>query len=113
MPSNSSPATNQQPDLEVLPPHPTYSSLLEALELALHKLPGADQGMLIRAQARLHTQYAEGFKRGQELGIRDGYRKGYDEGYEEGRREALDERAREQAEAATFRASAKARRAST
>lgn len=95
---------------DILPPELNLRSILETLEVAFHKLPGADVDMLARAQARLHEQYAAGFRRGQELGIHDGYRNGYDEGFEDGRREALDDQAKEQAEVATLKAAARARR---
>jgi flagellar biosynthesis/type III secretory pathway protein FliH len=95
---------------EVLPPQPTLHDVVAAVVVALSKLPGADDGMIGRAQAALEVQYQRGFRRGQERGRQDGYAIGYQEGIADGRREALDEQAREEAERATLKAAARARR---
>jgi len=105
------------PDLKHMgafdPDNLTAAEVLKIITIALAKTKGADPLMGLKAEVVFNEQFARGMERGKEQGLRDGYNRGYNEGLEEGRREALDERAREEAERATLKAAALARRGGT
>lgn len=102
-----------QPDQAVVnPTEATPAQVLAALALALAKIFPAEPSLLFTAQARMESQFADGVRRGREEGFRDGYGAGYAEGHDDGRREVLDARAAEEAERASLKASALARRSS-
>lgn len=102
------------PDLKHMggfdPDNLTAAEVLKVITLALAKTKDADFLARLKAETVMNEQYSRGAAFGREQGFRDGYHKGYLEGVEDGRREALDRLAREEAEAATLKANALARR---
>src|SRR6266568_3435934 len=94
---------------DVFPPEPNLRDIVDAVTVALSKLPGADPQLIGRAQAALEGKYIAGFRRGSEHGVKRGYELGYSEGLEDGRHEALDRQSAEVAQRATLKAAARAR----
>lgn len=105
----------QFPDLRTLPPlfdpdNLSAGEVLKIITLALAKTRGADGIARLRAEAVFEEQWARGRQYGLQEGERRGHDKGYFQGVEDGRAEALDKLSREEAERATVKASARARR---
>jgi len=92
------------------PDNLTAAEILKIITIALAKASGADPLLRLKAEVVFNEQFSRGQERGRTEGFRDGYSRGYEEGMEEGRREALDQLARDEAERATVRAAASARR---
>lgn len=102
------------PDLKHMgefdPDNLTAAEVLKVITLALAKTRGADVLARMKAEVVMNEQFSRGYDRGFKEGKDGGYRLGYSEGLEDGKREALDTRAREEAERATIKAAARARR---
>jgi len=92
------------------PDNLTAAEVLKVITLALAKTKGADFLAKMKAEVVMNEQYHRGATFGREEGERRGYGKGYLDGLEDGKREALDRLAKEEAERATLKASALARR---
>lgn len=108
------PVLEMCPDLKHMgdfdPDNMTAAEVLKVITIALAKTKGADFLARLKAEAVFNEQYSRGHTRGLEQGERWGFDKGYREGLEDGKREALDRIAKEEAEAATLKARARARR---
>ena len=103
------------PDLRHLPPafdlsKLTTAEVLKVITLALATAADADPLARLKAETVMNEQYSRGAAFGREQGERTGYGRGYQEGLEDGKREALDALAAEEAESATLKAAARARR---
>lgn len=113
--SNELPVLEMCPDLKHMgefdPDNLTAAEVLKVITLALAQARGADPLARLKAETVMNEQYSRGHDRGEAIGRRIGYGIGYNEGVEDGRREALDRLAREEAESATLKARATARRA--
>ena len=102
------------PDLKFMgafdPDNLTAAEVLKVITLALAKTRGADVFMRAKAEVIRNEQFSRGMERGINEGRIAGYSAGYTEGLEDGKREALDTRAQEEAERATLKAAASARK---
>ncbi len=105
------------PDLKYMgefdPDNLTAAEVLKIITIALGKTRGADMLMRLKAEVVMNEQFSRGHERGLKEGREIGYRLGYSEGVDDGKREALDTRALEEAERATIKAAARARRTGT
>jgi hypothetical protein len=114
LPFGSIPRLEQFPDLknvgEFDPDNLTAKDVLKVMTLVLAKTRDGADSLIFNAQFVMEEQFARGRRRGLEEGRRDGYESGYREGLEDGRREALGAIAQEEAERATLKAAAHARR---
>jgi len=102
------------PDLKHMgefdPDNLTAAEVLKVITLALAKTRDADVLMRLKAEVVMNEQFSRGYERGLKEGKDRGYQLGYSEGLEDGKREALDTRAQEEAERATLKAAARARK---
>ena len=102
------------PDLKHMgefdPDNLNAAEVLKVITLALAKTRGADVLARMKAEVVMNEQFSRGYDRGLKEGKDRGYHLGYSEGLEDGKREALDTRAQEEAERATIKAAARARR---
>jgi flagellar biosynthesis/type III secretory pathway protein FliH len=92
------------------PDNLTAAEVLKIITLALANTKGADGLARMKAEVVMNEQYHRGATFGREQGERRGYENGYREGLEDGKREALDKLASEEADRATLKAAALARR---
>lgn len=109
------PVLEMCPDLRHLPAdfdpdNLTAVEVLKVITLALACTRGADPLAKLKAETVMNEQYARGRRRGLEDGERLGFDNGYREGLEDGARESRDRIAIEEAERATLKARASARR---
>ena len=111
----SIPVLEMCPDLKFMgafdPDNLTAAEVLKVITLALARTKGADPLARLKAESVMNEQYSRGADFGRKQGFDNGYRRGYLEGLDDGKKEALDKLAIEEAEQATLKARARARRA--